>query len=742
MAEDIMDVYIKIGLDPNALPSIRGQLTALKAEATKIQLGDSLLSKDQQKLVMTRLATLKETIKDVGEATGKVKGFELLARSVGGIAGGIGAITGSMKLLGVEFKNAEKAQTILTTAMSASLAIQQLIELQNLKTAITTKAVAAAQWLWNVALDADPIIAVVTAAALLVSGIVALISIMNQGTKSSYDFVGSMDAISKASKTEKDETEKLRKELQKLSIDRDVASGKISKEAGEIAKNKLDLVDTYKAEQEQIEKNKKAYMGLGKELAIAYAARKDEYYQGSKNQAQNENRIVILEAQRKSLKKTIEEGYGQLKLQQDINAVKDETILLTDKETKTEKDKADVKDPMLERELANAKELEALKTKSDENILKHNENTTKQIIKNSKELFDLELQQIKDNTAAKIAAKQEEINKLKSFQGPETESDNAVRLAKIKELETEKVLIEDQGNSEIQASDKAYFDWLDSENQKQLDAMKVRSDAKEKKAKEDTEKQKKQTEETLQYIAIAVQAAADAVNLFLDASLEQSAQKTEEQLAQLDKAFEGETKNLDNMLKHKQISQAEYDKRMEKLEKDKAKKEKELKTEQAKKEKNAAIIKAIINTAVGVTGSLAQGGILGIIMAVITGALGALEVALIASKPIPEFKKGGLVKKYAGGGLLDGPSHSQGGIPLVAEGGEYIVNKQTMARPGMVSYMNNLNNNQTSPTTVTLNSDDLHSIVRSVVSIPVNVVETDMTRTQRKVNTIETKASW
>ena len=32
------------------------------------------------------------------------------------------------------------------------------------------------------------------------------------------------------------------------------------------------------------------------------------------------------------------------------------------------------------------------------------------------------------------------------------------------------------------------------------------------------------------------------------------------------------------------------------------------------------------------------------------------------------------MKKYNVGGLLEGPSHEQGGIPILAEGGEVIVN--------------------------------------------------------------------
>ena len=40
-------------------------------------------------------------------------------------------------------------------------------------------------------------------------------------------------------------------------------------------------------------------------------------------------------------------------------------------------------------------------------------------------------------------------------------------------------------------------------------------------------------------------------------------------------------------------------------------------------------------------------------------------------KPKKQRKR---MKKYNVGGLLEGPSHEQGGIPILAEGGEVIVN--------------------------------------------------------------------
>ena len=35
-------------------------------------------------------------------------------------------------------------------------------------------------------------------------------------------------------------------------------------------------------------------------------------------------------------------------------------------------------------------------------------------------------------------------------------------------------------------------------------------------------------------------------------------------------------------------------------------------------------------------------------------------------------------KKYPGGGSLEGNSHAQGGIPIEAEGGEFIVKKDSV----------------------------------------------------------------
>ena len=71
-----------------------------------------------------------------------------------------------------------------------------------------------------------------------------------------------------------------------------------------------------------------------------------------------------------------------------------------------------------------------------------------------------------------------------------------------------------------------------------------------------------------------------------------------------------------------------------------AKKEAELKTKQAKNDKNAALFKAIINTATAITNMLSSSGPAGFILSALAAVIGAIQIGIIASQPIPKFYKG------------------------------------------------------------------------------------------------------
>ena len=109
------------------------------------------------------------------------------------------------------------------------------------------------------------------------------------------------------------------------------------------------------------------------------------------------------------------------------------------------------------------------------------------------------------------------------------------------------------------------------------------------------------------------------------------------------------------------------------------------------------VVQATINTYIGATKALAQGGILGIAQAAVVIAFGMKQVASIAKQKEPDTKVSS-VKKYAKGGQIFGKSHAQGGVTFrgdngqvfEAEGGEnvYIMKKSASAEINALSAIN------------------------------------------------------
>ena len=99
------------------------------------------------------------------------------------------------------------------------------------------------------------------------------------------------------------------------------------------------------------------------------------------------------------------------------------------------------------------------------------------------------------------------------------------------------------------------------------------------------------------------------------------------------------------------------------------------KTKQANRDKALALFQAIVSTSRAVAEALPN-----IPLSILVGAAGAIQIAAIASQPVPKFEKGGEV---------GGKRHSEGGTIVEAEKGEYIVNrKQTSAHRRELNALN------------------------------------------------------
>ena len=101
-------------------------------------------------------------------------------------------------------------------------------------------------------------------------------------------------------------------------------------------------------------------------------------------------------------------------------------------------------------------------------------------------------------------------------------------------------------------------------------------------------------------------------------------------------------------------------------------------------QKKVQIAQATANTALAVTNALSVSPwFLGVALAAVAAAMGAAQIAILAKT------------KYADGGLLQGKSHAQGGIPvgntgIEVEGNEYVINKKsTKANLPLINYINN-----------------------------------------------------
>ena len=111
-------------------------------------------------------------------------------------------------------------------------------------------------------------------------------------------------------------------------------------------------------------------------------------------------------------------------------------------------------------------------------------------------------------------------------------------------------------------------------------------------------------------------------------------------------------------------------------------------------------------------------------------ALGLKNVQAIANTKKPELPKAAL------GGYVVGPSHAMGGVPIEAEGGEYIINKAAMGIPGVAQMAASLNSVARPKFQ---NGGMIDNTLMNVMSTPIKtyVVATEMTTQQEANRNIE-----
>ncbi|MGB0896882.1 MAG: phage tail tape measure protein [Flavobacteriaceae bacterium] len=158
-------------------------------------------------------------------------------------------------------------------------------------------------------------------------------------------------------------------------------------------------------------------------------------------------------------------------------------------------------------------------------------------------------------------------------------------------------------------------------------------------------------DDSTQGILNSIGAAATVTQDILNGVFENNIENIQSQINQSEDYYNRQYELAEGDKLQQDLIREEQEKKREILEK-KIRKEKE---KQAKANKTSALFQAGINTALAVTAALATVPFvpLGLTMSILAGALGAVQIAAIASKPIPKFKDGHLSGTHEGWALTN-----------------------------------------------------------------------------------------
>jgi hypothetical protein len=154
-------------------------------------------------------------------ATDKLTAFNSALKTV---TGGFSALTGTLGLFGSESKEIEKQLLKVQSALALSQGVESIIEASKgfeklkktiLEFSIVQKVVTAAQKLWNAAMAANPIGAIVVAITALIAGVVALTSYFISNAKAAKEQTKSVEDSTKALDKQSKTLERNNSEFQK-----------------------------------------------------------------------------------------------------------------------------------------------------------------------------------------------------------------------------------------------------------------------------------------------------------------------------------------------------------------------------------------------------------------------------------------------------------------------------------------------------------------------------------------------
>jgi len=464
-----------------------------------------------------------------------------------------------------------------------------------------------------------------------------------------------------------------------LGIDQQTLANAGTVQANKEIQNQIDVLDDLdKANQTKI-KNLEKELGLD-QASIDAKKKKADADKEAERQADEEE---------KKRKKRAEE-----RKRAQEQAVKDEAKRL--------QDLAILEEEFFQKSLTSAEDLEARKLTLEfeaqreriERLTKDDEKRTALLLANSENFFK-QLEAIEKKYQDLDDAKKQELQNKAVQNGTElliieeklalarldNTEENAEEIAKIESnlLNLRIKQIQENANIELQAENLTADERIKIEQQAQLEIAEIKKGAREKDLQATKESldaqadliadQQAQLKDAL--TSLAIDTAQQISDAYFEIAQEQNERERDNKLESLEETFEEENAILDQRVQDGIISQKQADREALRLQKQKEKEQLAIEKEAFEENKKLQVTQAIINGALAFTSALATTQPL-----VPLGLIAGAGVLISTGIQVAKIKS----QKFAQGGILNGPSHANGGIKTShgeLEGGEAVINKRS-----------------------------------------------------------------
>ena len=249
-----LEVNSNLAQTEQAVSSLKSELRKAQAEVGSLSEKFGATSKEAVNAAK-RAAELKDKIGDAKSLTDAFNPdakFKALSASLGGVASGFAAYQGALGLIGVESKEVEaqilKVQSAMALAQGAQAVGESVDAFKQLGAvvksySIVQKAITAGQWLWNAAMAANPIGAVVVVVTALIAAGYALVKMFMASSEATQKAEAANKALNKELETQVKNQKKANEEAD-LGRDTQLRMAKASgKSAEEIRKLSVELAN-------------------------------------------------------------------------------------------------------------------------------------------------------------------------------------------------------------------------------------------------------------------------------------------------------------------------------------------------------------------------------------------------------------------------------------------------------------------------------------------------------------------